>query len=207
MQLKAIVFDYGGVLCSHPPDAQVGELAELCRLDRGTFLEAYWKNRVPYDRADITPQQYWLEFARLVGRTYTDEEIAEFRRRDVQFWVHLDSRMFEWAKRVRAYGLRTAVLSNLPHDLGEYLRHSLHLVQNFDHHTFSYELRLVKPEPGIYQHVIEGLGVEPGEALFLDDKIENVEGAVAYGLKAIQFRTAGQLSNQLNGFSAFVPPL
>ncbi len=155
----------------------------------------------------MTPREYWQEFARLTGRTYSDEEVAEFRRHDVQFWVHLDAKMLDWAKRVRAHGLRTAVLSNLPHDLGEHLRNEMHLVDNFDHHTFSYELRLVKPEPGIYQHVLEGLGVEPDEALFLDDKIENVEGAIACGMKAIQFRTPGQLASQLNGFTGMVPPL
>ncbi len=53
--------------------------------------------------------------------------------------------------------------------------------------TFSYELGFIKPEAPIYQHAIEGLGVEPAEALFLDDRPENVEGARAAGIHAVVF--------------------
>ena len=48
---------------------------------------------------------------------------------------------------------------------------------------------MIKPEPGIYRYAIEGLGVEPGEALFLDDRLENVEGARALGLHSEIFTT------------------
>jgi HAD superfamily hydrolase (TIGR01509 family) len=48
---------------------------------------------------------------------------------------------------------------------------------------------MVKPSPAIYQHAIEGLSVAPAEALFLDDKQVNVDGALAVGLHAELFTT------------------
>ena len=48
---------------------------------------------------------------------------------------------------------------------------------------------MIKPEAEIYHDAIAGLGVEPDEALFLDDRPENVEGARAVGIHAEIFTT------------------
>jgi putative hydrolase of the HAD superfamily len=197
MQLKAIIFDYGGVLCFHPPDQQVVELAALCRLSREQFLEGYWLLRVSYDRGDIERDAYWQQIGEARGHTYSKTEIDEFSLRDCLFWVHLDRRMMEWVRQLREAGIPIGLLSNLPRPLGEYLRHEMRFPENFDHHSFSYELRAAKPEAAIYRHAVEGLGVEPGEALFLDDRPENVEGARACGLLAIQFESPLKLKEQL----------
>ena len=198
MQLKAIIFDYGGVLCFHPPEQQVRELAALCRLDLDEFLKGYWSFRAAYDRGDLERDAYWREIGKAGGHTYTSQEIGEFSLRDVLFWVHLDSRMMEWARLVRAAGIRTGLLSNLPQPLGEYLREEMRLLDRFDHHSFSYELRAAKPEAAIYRHAVQGLAVEPGEALFLDDRPDNVEGARACGIRAIQFESPRKLKDQLD---------
>jgi putative hydrolase of the HAD superfamily len=58
------------------------------------------------------------------------------------------------------------------------------LLDHFDHVTLSYELRVTKPQAGIYEDAIRGLSVAPAEALFLDDRPENVAGAKAVGLQA-----------------------
>ena len=90
---------------------------------------------------------------------------------------------------MRAAGYRTAILSNLPRPLGEELRATPGFLDPFDHVTFSYELRKVKPQPEIYLDAIRGLGIEPSEALFLDDRPDNVEGAHAVGLRALLYST------------------
>jgi putative hydrolase of the HAD superfamily len=58
---------------------------------------------------------------------------------------------------------------------------------DFNHHTFSHRLRMVKPEAAIYRHAIAGLGVPAENVLFIDDREENVEAARAAGLQAIQY--------------------
>jgi len=105
--------------------------------------------------------------------------------------------MLAWAGRLRSAGLRTGLLSNLPEPLGLHLRHEMRLPDLFDHHSFSYELRAAKPEAAIYQHALKGLGVEPAEALFIDDRPENVEGAQACGIRSIQFESPRRLREQI----------
>ncbi len=210
MALKAIIFDYGGVLCFHPPEEQIRNLATACRLQMDHFLKAYWSLRPDYDRGDLTATEYWKAIGNSAGIDYSADEILQFRHGDIQFWIHLDSRMMEWARQVRSAGLLTGLLSNLPQDLGDHLRNEMHIPEDFDHHTFSYELRAAKPEAAIYQHAVEGLGVDPSEALFLDDRRDNVEGAIAFGMHAIEFESPERLKAQLaelNGVTGRLMPI
>jgi putative hydrolase of the HAD superfamily len=105
-------------------------------------------------------------------------------RTEIELWNRYDQQVFDWIGQLSGSGFRTAILSNLPRVLGEELRATPGFLDHFDHVTFSYELRKVKPQPEIYLDAITGLGVEPGEALFLDDRPDNVEGAQAAGLHA-----------------------
>jgi putative hydrolase of the HAD superfamily len=70
-------------------------------------------------------------------------------------------------------------------------------LKNFDHETFSAEVRLAKPDAAIYHHSLKGLGVQASDALFVDDRATNVEGAQAIGLRAIRFQSVAQLTDDL----------
>ena len=54
-----------------------------------------------------------------------------------------------------------------------------------------------KPDPAIYHYTLDKLGTQPGETLFLDDKLENVKAAQAMGMIAFQFSDVHQLRNDL----------
>jgi putative hydrolase of the HAD superfamily len=84
-------------------------------------------------------------------------------------------------------------------DLLRYMRQSpdFSWLSGFSQLTWSCELGMVKPNPAIYTYTCEKLGVAPGEALFLDDKPENVRGAEEVGMEAIQFTSANELRKEL----------
>ena len=58
--------------------------------------------------------------------------------------------------------------------------------------VLSYQEQLLKPERRIYEVLFERYGIVPEQAVFFDDKQENVEAAKATGLNAIQFRNYEQ---------------
>lgn len=185
--IRAVIFDFGGVLCFPPTDEQIASAAARCGLSVPTFLNAFWLHRVEYDAGRLGPREYWEQIA-TANRIHIDEAwMNDMRRREIDFWSAYDRRLLEWAKELQCAGLRTGILSNLPGPLGENLRATNGFLDVFDHVTFSYELRVVKPEPAIYEDVIRGLGIPPEESLFLDDRPENVEGARAVGLNAEVF--------------------
>ena len=188
MKLRAVIFDFGNVLCFPPTDRQFSEAAALCGLSTPEFVHAFWLKRLDYDRG-TDPASYWRDFASLNGLALDDAMVEEMIRREIAFWSHYDARLLAWTTDLRRAGLRTSILSNLPMPIGESLRASDGFLDHFDQVTFSYKLGVIKPEPGIYRFAIQGLGVAPEEALFLDDRSENVEGARAIGLHAEVFTT------------------
>lgn len=183
MSLRAVILDYGGVICFHPTEQQIADAAELCGLTSPEFLNAFWKHRLSYD-AGLDPQQYWQGVAAEAGRTFNDALIQEMIRREIDFWSRLDQRVLDWTRTLRAQGIRIGILSNLPRPLGTRLRGDREFMSHFDHATLSFELGMVKPQREIYEDAVRGLNVAPHEAFFLDDRKENVEGALTAGLDA-----------------------
>jgi HAD superfamily hydrolase (TIGR01509 family) len=61
----------------------------------------------------------------------------------------------------------------------------------------SAEVGLAKPDPRIYQLALERLGVDPPEAVFVDDFLRNVEAARAAGLHAVHFKGPEQARAEL----------
>lgn len=188
MQVRAVIFDFGGVLCFHPTKEQIAAAAKLCDVSSDEFVRALWKHRLKYD-AGQDPHEYWRTCAALMNRTFDDALIATMIEHEINFWSTLDERMIGWVDRLRSSGYRTVILSNLPRPLGTRLRARKGFLDRFDHVTFSYELGCVKPQREIYEDAIRGAGVAAQEALFIDDRTENIEGAVAAGLNAELYST------------------
>jgi FMN phosphatase YigB (HAD superfamily) len=79
-------------------------------------------------------------------------------------------------------------------------------MENFSFKTFSAEVRIIKPDPAIYEHTLRGLGVPAAEALFLDDREINVEAARSLGIRSIQFQSTAQLKKELEALGFPILP-
>ena len=187
--MKAVIFDFGGVICFHPDPPRWKRAAEIASLPVEDFMRAFWANRIEYDAGRWTPAEYWHSVAKIAGTRFEDSELPALIRREIELWNNYDSRVLRWTRQLRAAGVRTAILSNLPRPLGEELRGTPGFLEHFDHVTFSYELGVVKPQPEIYRHTIEGLGIAAQDALFLDDRQDNVDGSCAVGLRGEVYTT------------------
>ena len=187
--MKAVIFDFGGVICFHPDPPRWKRAAEIAGLPVNVFMRAFWAYRIEYDAGRWTPREYWQAVAKSGGTHFEDSLLPALIRREIELWNHYDSRVLHWTRQLRAAGLRTAILSNLPRPLGEELRATPGFLEHFDHITFSYELGVVKPQVEIYRDAMDGLGIEPAQALFLDDRQDNVDGSRAAGLRGELYTT------------------
>ena len=101
--------------------------------------------------------------------------------------------MFDVVRRVRAAGLKTALLSNswgLDYDRDDW--HRL-----FDVTVISGEVGMRKPEPEIYLHTAAALDIAPPQCVFVDDLGPNVKGAVSVGMVGVRHVTARQTIEEL----------
>jgi putative hydrolase of the HAD superfamily len=202
--IKAIIFDYAGVLSLHQPEEAVRRMETLCGVSGQRFQEAYWGGREVYDRGEQDGPTYWRAFAGAAGCTLSDEQVRALIEEDTASWVHLNPVMVAWLRRLHAAGARTALLSNMGRELREYVGQHFDWCQGFAHQTFSCDVRRVKPEPDIYLHCLEGLGVAPSEALFIDDREVNIRAAERLGLRGLLFTTAEDLASRLPGLPLMV---
>ncbi len=195
--IKAVILDYGQVLARCPTVPEFKLMSKMFNVDFDKFYKLWDSSRGPYDRGDLTAEQYWLQLAEQTKTTLTAEQIEELRVVEVEIWVHVDAGMLDWLDQLHAAGMKVALLSNMPWDLIHYVRKNFAWLDNFSFKTFSAEVRLIKPDPAIYEHTLRGLGVAASGALFVDDREANIDAARKLGIPSIQFQSIPQLRKDL----------
>jgi putative hydrolase of the HAD superfamily len=205
-RIRAVILDYGEVLCHHPTRDEIQRSARLFRVSPEDFPELYMRNRRAYDRGDLSAKAYWLKFAEDTGSQVSDAQIDDLRRWDVEMWSTANNAMMKWVKKLRAAGIKTAILSNMPWDMLHHARKTFHWLGDFDCHVFSCEIGEIKPSPMIYRHCLDRLNVRAPEAIFIDDRETNVQGAREVGMHGIRFQSAEQLTKALEAMGFGVLP-
>lgn len=187
--------------------------------DVGNVLVEYnWKKML--EASDITEEAYdivakatalsplWNELDRSL---LSDEEILqgfidsapEYEREIRQVWdnfpqsVRCYSYSVPWVRQFKEKGYKTYILSNYSRRGVELTRQELPFVEDMDGVVFSYEVKLVKPEPEIYQALLEKYRLKPEECVFMDDNEKNVIAAREAGIQAILFRNKEQAEIEL----------
>ena len=192
-QYPGVIFDYGGVLVSHQTAEDSERLASIARMPTDLFHQLYWSERLAYDKGLMTAEDYWNDLAHRGDTEITPVQIKDLIDADNESWSRFDQTMYEFVRSLVDAGKRVAILSNMPHELGQFLKTTTQAFAPFHHITLSYEVQSVKPETAIYQHCLDGIGLPAKETLFLDDRIENVRGAETLGIKAIQFTSRDEV--------------
>ena len=195
--IKAVIFDFGGVFDSkHESLEGFREAAAEYGLTPEAFYDLLYSGEA-WQKAKlgaISGGEYWRTVMLALGHG-ASEDVEAFRRR--LFTGHrLDGEVVRLAEQL-ARRMPLALLSNATDELERLLEeeygihHLFHVVVN------SARAGVAKPDSRAYQLALDGLGVEPGEALFVDDKPRNVTAAEALGIPSIHFTDAAALRRDL----------
>lgn len=195
--VQAIIFDYGDVLCLQPTAEDIEGSARILGISADSFRELWGRNRDLYDRGDLSAETYWSKFAEDAGTNLDASQLQGLYERDVTMWSRLNPDMVGWLSALPAAGMKTAVLSNMHMGMVQHARHAFRWLDGVNVTTFSAEVRLIKPDPAIYEHCLRGLDCAPSDTLFIDDREVNVEAARTIGIHALQFQSLAQLRNEL----------
>ena len=204
--ISAVILDYGQVLAPSAAPEEFGRMAKILNSSFEDFYTLWQNTRDPYDRGDFTPEEYWLRLAAQANRSIDRSQIEILRKVEVEIWSRVDQGMLDWVSQLRAAGIKTGLLSNMPGDLVTYLRANCEWMENFVFKTFSSEVRMIKPDPAIYEHTLHGLGIPASESLFVDDREINIQAARALGMNAIQFSSIAQLKDDLEAMGFPILP-
>ena len=188
--IRAVIWVLGGVLLRTEDYSSRDKLAEDLGKARGEleFLMYGNDSSNQAQSGEISIDQHFSNVRRSLG--LTEDEMEHFLER---FWDgdRLDYDLLDYIRSIKN-GYRTGLLSNAFDNLRQLITQEWKFDDAFDHIVVSAEVGTMKPDPRIYQLALNGLGVEAHEAIFVDDFIQNVEGANAVGLQAIHFRSPQQ---------------
>jgi putative hydrolase of the HAD superfamily len=181
-----VVFDAGGVLLKWDPPAVIARLypePELQAVIRRQIFEH--QDWLEFDRGTYDEAAAAEHFARLSGRSAG--EIRALIRATREALEPIEGTLALVDDLVAA-GVHLYLLSNMPVSTFEFLLGRYRFFQHFKELVISGAILLVKPEPAIYQHLVDKTGIVPAESVFIDDVLKNVIAARECGLHAIQFR-------------------
>ena len=87
-QIKAVILDYGEVLCYSPTPEEWARMAGVFGVDPVAFRKLWERNRLLYDRGDLSPEAYWSGVAKDAGTQLAPEQLPLLRQWDVEMWAH-----------------------------------------------------------------------------------------------------------------------
>jgi len=192
-RLRAVIFDYGGVLTYLPTNEDWRKMAGTAGVELPKLLEAYWLHRYPYEVGRYDSATYWGLVGRDCGTQLAGDVVGALITQDNEQWGRKNPETVDLAHRLRRAGVRTALLSNMQPDMLAFVRVRHAWLQEFSPRVISCEVAEAKPEPAIFKLAAELLQLPPQHCLFVDDRQANVEGARRIGMPAMHFESAKAL--------------
>jgi putative hydrolase of the HAD superfamily len=200
--VRAVLFDSGGVLIGprggrwNPRfDFEQVVLRVAPQTSREDFAEAIAAGDELLDRGDGTPSRdaYHQVMLSALGIEASASLLSELDQPlDAAEVVELFPEVIEVLDELRRRGVRMAVVSDNWATLPE-LHAGLGLAGYFEVYAISEVLGCNKPDPRMYRHASDRLGLEPNECIFVDDHPPNVEAAIALGYRGLALLREGPL--------------
>jgi putative hydrolase of the HAD superfamily len=195
--IKAVIFDFGGVLAEEGFKQGLKAIAKEKGLDPEDFYEM--AGELVYQRGYVMGRSgehsYWDAVREKTGVRGDDKEFRE----EILKRFKLRREMIEVVKKIRSSGLIVAILSDQTNWLDELDRRT-----PFHHHfgyvLNSFHLTKTKRDPSIFRDICAVLGIQPEEGLFVDDNLENIERAASQGLKTIHFKDVSRFQEKIKRF-------
>lgn len=191
-----LIFDLFGVIADDQSQEGKDALLKTANVPEDDFWLAYWAQRQPYDRGDITGAHYWTAVSSQLGANFEPDRIKQLIQQDIASWSRVNDQMVALLEDLSGFR-RLALLSNIPREIGEHFLKCHRWLDLFEVRGLSYQIGYAKPERETYEWCIRELGIEPHQAHFIDDRPENIRSAEKIGLRGHLFTSREALSSIL----------
>jgi glucose-1-phosphatase len=197
--INTVIFDLDDVLCDYDRDARIAHMEQSTGLSRDVIIAALWESGFDDDADEgaYSAAAYLTETEMRLGCSITATQWADARK------AGMTPRpvVLEMVRRIQARVSLAGFTNNGPlmHQMIADIfpeAHELFGEQLF----FSCDIGLAKPDPKAFLAVLEKIGAQPQQTLFIDDSEGYVLGAAAAGLHVHRYIDAESLAHQLRNF-------
>jgi 2-haloacid dehalogenase len=199
--IKNIIFDIGAVLVDWDP--------------------RYYYRRIMKDEAEV--EKFLTEICTFefnhsldLGRPWDDAR-AELVSKYPEYTTHIDAYWNNWLdmfsgpihgtvdilKDLKSRGFPVYALSNWNDVTFQVALREFPFLNLFDGRIVSGEVKVAKPDPRIYQLLLDTYKLIPHESLFIDDRKDNIDAASVFGIKAVQFISPEKLHEDLIAYGIY----
>ena len=181
--MRNIIFDIGSVLIGYrwrDMCAEAGLDEETAdKIGRGFFLNPLWPS---FDAGLVTTEELIENIA---------ERYPELRE-DARWFINSGKKMiverpkvWEQLRKLREQGFKLYLLSNYSEELFTVHTAGLPFMELAEGGVISYQIHEIKPNPPIYEYLLQKYKLKAQECLFFDDRPENTETARKLGMEAV----------------------
>ena len=193
--IKNIIFDVGGVLVDFHPEKTMKNMGfseeEAKIIAKATTQGNLWAE---LDRGALPKEEVFERMYDKI-REITGEKSEKYISAAETF---LSKGIFQtvtpfpyaanWLSELKNRGFKIYILSNYPSWLWDYHWQTTFTFTPFvDDKIVSGKIKLIKPDPRIYQHILKEFSLVADECVFIDDRTENIEAAKSQGIHGIIF--------------------
>jgi epoxide hydrolase-like predicted phosphatase len=192
-KIKAIIFDWGGVLIDDPIPGMVRYCADQLHISRENVFNIYHEYAYDFQTDRVSEKILWKKIMNKMGIDGNEMDslwLNAFKQ------VYKPKRMmFQLLNRLKKNEYITGLLSNTEKKVMEYYCQLNY--ETIDFAVFSCAEGIVKPDERIYHIILSRMNVAAEESVFIDDRIENIKGAELAGIKTVLFKNPGQVKQEL----------
>ena len=195
MAIRAVFFDFGGVIMRTEYQAPRQKLAERFNIDYDEMDRAVFGSDSARRASvgEITEEAHWAAVLKRFKQPAS--EMQAFRDHFFGGDV-VDRKLVEYIRSLRGE-FHTGLISNAWSGLREFITKEK-LIDLFDTVVISAEIGVIKPSAKIYEVALDQAKVDASEAVFVDDMPINIEACEKVGMKGILFNGPEKSLSRLN---------
>ena len=188
--IRNIAFDLGGVVLALSYENAIKKFEEIGLRDASRHLDAFCQHGIfgDLESGRISSEAFCEELGKIINRKLTMDECYYAWHGYVE---SVPQRNLDMLLQLRQQGYKVCLLSNTNPFMmqwacsPEFDGGSHPIDYYFDHLYLSYECKVMKPSPVIFQMMLEGQQASPEETLFIDDSPKNCAVAQSLGIHTL----------------------
>lgn len=194
--ITTIIFDMGNVLIDFRWEKLFEEMGftgeKFDRMAKATVLSPIWNE---CDRGVWSDDEIFDAF--VANDPELKEDIRSLMYDNFTGFLKKFDYTDDWLDSLKAKGYKIYILSNFSRRSFEECPDELDYVSKADGAVISCYVKMIKPEPGIYRHILDTYDIDPKEAVFIDDNPDNIAAAEKFGITGILFTGLESAKKQL----------
>ena len=192
-KIDSIIFDWGGVLIDDPRPGLLRYCAKAFGVDQEQYTPVHDSCLDGFHKGLMSEAKFWQGITLKLNTPMPEASSLWYEAFKSAYVTKQE--MFTMASILHGKGYKTALLSNTELPAVDFFHGQGY--EMFDVLVFSCEEGMMKPERRIYELTLERLSSQVESSVFIDDRLDYIQGAKDMGLHAILFESIAQVKDEL----------